>query len=147
MQLNRFEEFTYILSKIYRSIQKIKLEELQKYGLKGSHMSYIYFIGKHEQGLSFKEINELSPDNKGLVSRNLAYLMDKDIIVKELEANKVYKGKFKLSSKGKEVFASVTKRTEQLCEDVYLDKSEMQIEEFYRNLNSISDKLDLIVNE
>ncbi len=147
MQLNRFEEFTYIISKIYRSIQKIKLEELQKYGLKGSHMSYIYFIGKNEQGLSFKQINELSPDNKGLVSRNLKYLMDNDVIYKKIEDNKVYKGTFKLSQKGQEIFASITKRTEQLCEEVYLNKNEMQLEEFYKNLNDISEKLDLIVQE
>ncbi len=147
MELNRFEEFTYIISKIYRSIQKIKLEELQKYELKGSHMSYVYFIGNSEEGLSFKEISDLSPDNKGLVSRNLKQLERRNIIFKEIENDKVYKGKFKLSLKGKEVFTNITKKTEELCEYVYLDNKELEIEDFYANLNKISEKLDLIVKK
>ncbi len=147
MFLSRFEEFTYVVSKIYRSIQKIKLDELQKYGLKGSHMSYIYCLGNNEDGLSFKEISELSVDNKGLVSRNLSYLLEKNIIVKNVDANKVYKGKFYLSKLGNEIFDNISRTTTELCKEVYLDKSESKIEEFYDNLNQISNTLDKILED
>lgn len=46
--MKRFENFTFLINKIYRDIQKIKLFELKKYGLKGSHMMCLYHLGREK---------------------------------------------------------------------------------------------------
>ena len=49
--MKRFENFTFLINKIYRDIQKIKLFELKKYGLKGSHMMCLYHLGREKEKL------------------------------------------------------------------------------------------------
>ena len=69
--MKRFENFTFLINKIYRDIQKIKLFELKKYGLKGSHMMCLYHLGREKEGLDFKTLCDLCDEDKGLISRNL----------------------------------------------------------------------------
>ncbi len=140
--LERFENFTFLINKIYRDIQKIKLTALKNYGLKGSHMMCIYYLGK-EEGLSFKKLCELCDEDKALVSRNISYLKKEGYI--EKEDKKKYKSELKLSSEGKNVFNEIQDITTTLCEKVYFDKEKIAIDEFYKNLETISIRLDEII--
>ncbi len=137
--LDRFEEFTLLINQINKSIQKIKIQELKKYGLKGSQMDFIYYLGKNKE-LSFKEFSEVLKCDKAFVSRNLAALKEKKLIVERLNlSNKTI---FSLSEEGFEIYKLNRERTAEICQLVYIDDEE--IDEFYKNLNEIASSLQKI---
>ncbi len=143
--IERFENFTYLVNKIYRNIQKIKLMALKKYGLKGSHMMCIYHLGKENRKLSFKELCDICDEDKGLISRNLSYLKKEKYVNEITDDNQIYKGKLELSEKGKEAFNEIHQLTVKICEKVYLDKEKTSLDDFYKNLEEISDRIELLV--
>ena len=42
--ISRFERFSFAISGIYRSIQKIERDEMERYGLKGGYAQYLSLI-------------------------------------------------------------------------------------------------------
>ncbi len=134
--LERFEEFNSLIKQINKEIQKIKNRELKKFGLKGSQMEFIYYLGKNET-LSFKEFCELLHSDKAFVSRNVALLKEEGLIVETV--NSVNKAIYRLSQKGFEIFKLNRETTERMCNFVYIDEN--KIDDFYKNLNEISAKL------
>ena len=46
--IERFETFTVLITKISRSIRKIKTEEMAKFNLKSPHVSCLYYLFKSE---------------------------------------------------------------------------------------------------
>ncbi len=137
--LKRFEAFTFLIKKINRDIQKIKLMELKKFGLKGSQMDFIYCLGKNKT-LTFKGFCENLKLDKAFVSRNIV-LLKKDKLIEE-SIGECNKSVYKLSKKGKEIFDINKKTTEKICNTVYIDND--KVEEFYKNLIDISNKLQRI---
>ncbi len=143
--IERFENFTYLINKIYRNIQKLKLRTLKKYGLKGSHMMCIYHLGKNDKALSFKELCDICDEDKGLISRNLSYLKKEKYVNEITDENKIYKGKLELSKKGREAYNEIHQVTVEITEKIYLDKEKTSLDTFYKNLEEISDKIELAV--
>ncbi len=137
--LDRFEEFTYLISKINKEIQRIKLNELKKYGLKGSQMEFIHYLGKHKE-LKFKELCEVLNSDKAFVSRTINDLKAKNIILEDY--NKDKKVLYSLDKKGLEIFELNIKKTKQICSEVYLD--DLKSEELYTSLRELADKLSII---
>lgn len=77
----------------------------------------------------------------------MSYLRKEGYITGDLEDDKVYKKKFKLSEKGGKIFEIIEEKTKNLSLKVYLDKDEKEIENFYKNLEEISNKISDIVKE
>ncbi len=144
---NRFEHFTLLINRIYRDIQKIKMAELKKMGLKGSHMTCIHYLGGANKALSFKELCMICDEDKSLVSKNLHSLIDLGLVDKDSVENKIYKGEFSLSKSGREIFKEIEIKTNQVCSQIYLDKDEKELETFYADLEEISNKLSAQINE
>ncbi len=137
--LDRFEEFTYLISKINKEIQRIKLNELKKYGLKGSQMEFIHYLGKHQE-LKFKELCEVLNSDKAFVSRTINDLKAKNIILENY--NKDKKIIYSLDRKGLAIFELNIKKTKQICNEVYLD--DLKSEELYTSLRELANKLSKI---
>ncbi len=142
---DRFEHFTFLISKIYRDIQKIKSVELKKYGLNGRHMMCLHFLGTNEDGLSFKELCQLCDEDKSQVSRSLTYLRKEGIIEYVGDGSKKYKEKIRLSDKGRIAFESIDKITLDICERVYLNKDKYALDTFYQNLEQVSERISSVL--
>ncbi len=130
--LDRYEEFTKLISNINKSIQRIKLQETKKYGLIGSQLNFIYYLGKHNK-LSFKDFCNVLNADKAFVSRNIKILKDKKLITEN------EKSSYQLTKKGLEICRLSTERTKELCKLIYID--EIEIDSFYKNLNKIYERL------
>ncbi len=137
--LDRFEDFTSLINKINKDIKRIKLKELKKFGLKGSQLDFIYYLGKNK-GLTFKEICKVINADKAFVSRNLSLLKKEDLISEEQDSNN--KVIFTLNKKGQEIYEDAIKRIEEIAEKIYI--ADIEKEMFYKNLLEISESLSKI---
>ena len=82
--IERFESFTTSVTKAYKCIQKIKLAETERMGLKANHVMYMHYLGKNPEGLTAKQLCELCIEDKAAVSRTIVDLT-KNGFVKPVE--------------------------------------------------------------
>lgn len=50
--IERFERFSYAIFEVSRCWHKIAAEEMEKYGLKGSHATYLTTLYRYSQGIT-----------------------------------------------------------------------------------------------
>ena len=76
MEAERFEQFSALISGIYRDIQKIKNKWTEPLGMKAVHIFWVYLLKNHPEGLTASELSRHSQSNRSLVSREILELMD-----------------------------------------------------------------------
>ncbi len=91
----RFKLFTLLITDLYRSIKRLRAEEMFKFGLKSIHLSCLHYIYK-EGPISSKELCVVCREDKGNISRSLKTLIERGY-VKDSETEK---GKFALTAEG-----------------------------------------------
>lgn len=138
----RFKTFTVLISKISRNIKKIKNQEMAEYGLRSVHVSCLYYLYSAES-LTATELCELCEEDKATISRGLEFLEQNGYIVCETKYAKRYKSALVLTEKGLEVGKKITDKIDCVLDEICIDLTENQREEFYRNLTMISDNLEL----
>lgn len=72
--------FTVLISKINKVIQRIKSFEIAKYGLQPIHVSCSYYLSKNPQGLTAKELSAMTLEDKAAISRALKTLNEKGFV-------------------------------------------------------------------
>lgn len=73
----RFDTFTTVIASMYQSVQKIKALEMEKYGLRSSHVTCLHHLLAHPDGLTLKELTALCAIDKAAISRNLSVLQSR----------------------------------------------------------------------
>ena len=73
MEIYRFKLFTSLMSKINKSIRKIKAMEMAEFNLKSTHVSCLYYLYE-EDTLTAKELCDICEEDKAAISRTLDYL-------------------------------------------------------------------------
>ena len=89
----RYKNFTVMLLRIQRAIQKIKNAEVAGFCLKSSHVSCLYYLYK-EKSLTAKELCDICGEDKSHVSHSLHYLEENGYIVCSSDAKKRYNAPF-----------------------------------------------------
>ena len=100
---DRFEQFSFIISGIYRKLQKIKRDEMVKRGYKGAFAQYLATQSRYEEGLTSTELCEICDKDKAAVSRIIAEMEEKGLVQREKKAVRSYRSKITLTEKGKDV--------------------------------------------
>lgn len=101
MEEERFEQFSNLISGIYRDIQKLKAKWTAPLGMKSVHIFWVYLLKKHPQGLTASELSRYSQSNRSLVSREIQELIDLGYVRMEKEtANRRYGQKLILTESG-----------------------------------------------
>ena len=72
--LDRFEQFSYSISNIYRHIMKIEREEMEKYGLRGSYVQYLVAMTRFPEGITSSKLSEICDKDKAAISRIISSL-------------------------------------------------------------------------
>ncbi len=80
--LERFEQFSAAISAIYRDIQKIEKDEMDRLGYKGAFAQYLVLLRRNPEGLTAAEICELCDRDKAAVSRVMAEMEEKGLVVR-----------------------------------------------------------------
>ena len=146
--IKRFEEFTSMVSFAYKYIIKIKSYEMKAFGLKASHVMCLFYIGKHDEGLTAGELGALCMEDKAAISKALAELKKQGLIVADDDhGTKVYRTKYFVTEKGAEVHKTISEFIVSTVEKVGEGLSVQEREDFYRSFAIILNNLQNYYNE
>lgn len=99
--IQRFQEFLTGITVCYKYIQRIKNMEMTEFGLKGIHVSCLFYLHHNPQGLTAAQLCGLCAEDKATISRILADLRTRGYILAGGEKN--YRSNLRLSQTGLEV--------------------------------------------
>ena len=134
--IERFIEFTSVISVIYKSVQKIERTEMEKYGLKGPNVQCLIAIGQNKE-LTSAKLSEICEKDKASISRSLSTLEAKKLILRESG----YRGKISLTEEGRKVAKEIEEKANKCVKAASLNFNEEERKKFYNNLETIGKNL------
>ena len=139
----RFKKFTVSMTKIRRSIQRIKTEEMAEYNLKSPHVSCLYYL--YEEGaLTAKELCDICDEDKASVSRSIVQLENEGYVVCPSDGKKRYKVQIELTEKGRAIAEELARKIDRVLESAGYGLTEENRVVFYQSLELISRNLEEI---
>lgn len=145
--VERFERFSLAISEISRHWHKLTAEEMEKYGLKGTHSVYLLTMVRYPDGITAPQLGELCGKDKADVSRMMAIMEKKGLVTKEGIHQNRYGGVFKLTPEGMEAAQHVRQRASLAVELAGKDLTEESRAIFYEALESITANLRTLSKE
>ena len=139
----RYKDFTVLITKISRSIKRIKTFEMEEINLKSPHVSCLYYLYKEDK-LTATEICEISEEDKAQISRALDYLELHGYVKCESNQKKRYKSNFELTNVGREKAKHIANKIDNILEEVSNELTEDERGILYKSLNAISNNLEKI---
>lgn len=104
MLKERFETFSITITDIWRSLQKIKTQAMEPFGLKSSHFMCLFFLHYENRPLTAAELSEMCLLDKSAVSRIIADLIKEGYITCNEPADKrKYRAEITLTEAGKQL--------------------------------------------
>lgn len=135
--MERFERFSFAISEISRYWHKLTAEEMERYGLKGTHSVYLLAMYRYPDGITATQLCELCSKDKSDVSRMMSIMEKKGLVIKEGVHQNLYRGVFKLTEEGKKAAGQVKSRASLAVEIAGRDLNEETRTVFYQALESI----------
>ena len=145
--LDRFEKFSLAIAEISRCWHKIAAEELSKYSLKSSHVTYLLTLARYPEGLTAPKLAELCDRDKADVSRMLSILEDRGLVTKDGIGSNRYRGCLRLTPEGQAVAKELSQRAELAVEQAGAGLTEENRSIFYESLDTITKNLRRICQE
>ena len=139
----RFETFTVLIARISRSIKRIKAEEMAEFGLKGPHVSCLYYLSRCGE-MTAAELCERCDEDKAAISRSLDDLEKNGYITCASGAGKRYKSPLRLTEKGRAVGRAIGEKSTRIVDAASEGLSERERQTLYRALALISGNLESI---
>ncbi len=139
--VERFEKFSLAITEISRSWRRLATEEMEKYGLKGPHATYLTNIYRFENGVTVSQLCELSGKDKSDASRMISILEEKGFVEKKVVGGSLYRGLLVLTEKGKQAAEQVSRRASKAVELAGRDLTDENRAIFYQALESIVQNL------
>lgn len=99
--IQRFQDFLTGITVCYKFIQRIKNAEMTEFGLKGIHVSCLFYLNHNPEGLTAAQLCVLCAEDKATISRTVSDLRNRGYIVQGEGKN--YRSPLYLSEAGLEV--------------------------------------------
>lgn len=145
--VSRFEQFSSSITCIYRYIQKIERMEMEKYGLKGPHAQCLLALHRYPGGITAARLCEVCDKDKAAVSRMVAELEEKGLLVRDSVGGIRYRAMLKLTEQGRMAAEHVQHRAGRAVEEAGVGMTEAQRSMMYAALGLIADNLQAICTE
>lgn len=145
--IGRFETFSFALSEMTSSWNKIAAEELKPFGLKGAYVVYLIALHKSPGGLTSANLCEMCNKDKAEVSRAIKTLELKGFVIRENTTINGYRAKITLTEQGRNITITLLERVKLAVEKGGKGLSEKQRENFYTALQTICANLKQISKE
>ena len=95
---DRFEAFITGVTVCYKYIQRIKSLEMTELGLKGTHVTCLFYLNNHPEGLTAAQLCTLCAEDKASISRTVTDLKNRGYISKDSAKN--YRAPLTLTPEG-----------------------------------------------
>ena len=140
MESERFEQFSSLISGIYRDIQKLKTKWTEPLGMKSVHIFWVYLLKNHPEGLTAAELSRHSQSNRSLVSREIRELIDLGYVAHVDSSHKSsYGSKLVLTESGMKVAQTISEPSLDIQNKVNTGISEDDLIVLYRTLSILMD--------
>lgn len=140
---DRFEQLTSGISRIYKSIQKLKRQHTGTMGLKGTHVMCIHYLFSYKEGLTAASLCKKCREDKAGISRILADLKRLGLIQYGSPADgRKYRAAASLTPEGIQYAKEVNSLILQFTQAAGKDISEHDRQIFYQVLFHIADNLE-----
>jgi DNA-binding MarR family transcriptional regulator len=138
MEEERFEQFSSLISGIYRDIQKLKNKWTEALGMKSVHIFWVYLLKNHPEGLTASELSRHSQSNRSLVSREIQELVDLGYIqVQKCSGTRRYGQKFYLTDSGMATAKQISTASLEIQNKVNSGIPEQDLVVLYRTLHTL----------
>lgn len=144
--VNRFAQFTGAISAIYRDIQKIERDEMEKYGLKGAYAQYLLAMERHPQGITAAALCDECDKDKAAVSRILAEMEAKGLVLRQT-GDGPYRARLHLTDSGRKAAGFVQEKAITAVELAGQGLADPDRRVFYAALALIAGNLQTICRE
>lgn len=142
--LDRFEQFTSMISALHRDVQKIERDEMEKRGLRGAFAQYLLAISRHPEGITAAALCETCDKDKAAVSRIISEMESKGLLEKENDGISQYRARLRLTPGGQATADFVRERASIAVELAGSGLSDEDRKAFYSALMLISSNLQKI---
>lgn len=139
-----FERFTVSILRLNKLVQRIKIYEIKKFGLKSIHVMCLYYLNCHPEGLTASELVKLTLEDKAAISRALATMREQGYAEYD---SATHNADVRLTPKGKQLAEHIVGRAAAAVSAGSADFSAEQREFFYKSLVTISYNLEQYYNE
>ena len=140
MKESRFELFDGLIASAGKTLQRIKTNKMEKYGLGSTHTTCLCKLGKAgEIGVTQKELTEQEGIDRAQVSRVLRDLEQNSLV--EAVGSSAYKRRYCLTEKGKMIKEEINGIILDINRYVSKDISTEDIAVFYRVMQEIDSNL------
>ena len=136
--MKSYQNFTLLISSIYRSIYKIKDKEMAALGLKGTHVTCLFYLHEYGSGQTAADLCKLSGEDKAAISRSIECLVGSGYI-EPGEGN--YRRPLKLTSKGEETAKYISDKVDEFVEYASSDLTKEERLVLYKALGKVEHKL------
>lgn len=138
-----YTNFTISILRLNKLIQRIKTNEISKLGLKPIHVSCGYYLNKNPQGLTAKELCELSLEDKAAISRALKTLQEKGYVkYASYGRNEIVQ----LTHEGKKLTDHICKRVSKAVSTCSVSLTADERKFLYKALSDIADSIESYYN-
>lgn len=148
MEAERFEQFSSLISGIYRDIQKLKVKWTEPIGLKAVHIFWVYLLKNHPEGLTASELSRHSQSNRSLVSREIQELIDLGYVTPDRNnGQRRYGQKLTLTQSGLEVAHKISKASLDIQNKVNAGIPEADLLVLYRTLGILMENFHRLTEQ
>lgn len=142
--LSRFERFSFTIAAMHRYLIKISSDEMVKYGLNGSYAFYLAAMQRCTDGITAAQLCEVCDKDKAAVSRAVAEMERRGLIMREASGDNLYRALLKLTDEGKKAADFICRRATLAVEMAGKGLSESDRKIFYEALDLIAGNLQII---
>ena len=148
MKEERFEQFSSLISGIYRDIQKLKTKWTEPLGMKSVHIFWVYLLKNHPEGLSASELSRHSQSNRSLVSREIQELINLGYVYAEdIPKQRRYGQKLRLTESGLAVAQRISEASLEIQHVVNAGIPEDDLITLYRTLEILMRNFHTLTDE
>lgn len=145
--VERYEQFSYMVSVISRHIQKIERDEMEKFGHKGAFAQYLTVMRHYPDGVTASQLSDLCDKDKAAVSRVVTEMIEKGLVVRNCANETLYRAKLVLTDEGRKIAEYVANRAIVAVAAVGNELTDEERKLFYSTLEFIATRLHSISKE
>ncbi len=139
--IRRYEQFTTAIARIYHQIQRVERDEMGKYGLRGPHAQCLVTMCRFRDGITVSALCEACGKDKAAVSRAVAELEQKGLLVRQASGCGSYRARLLLTDEGWRAARKIVRRAEEVVQYAGQDLSDPERVCFYQTLRTVSGRL------